>query len=78
MHPLCPFTPSAPVVLQLCHARILDTVTLYPHPKGPPARSKLKFLATKVSMSRRCRDVPGMPALGCNPWAVAETGWVNM
>jgi hypothetical protein len=34
----------------MCHDKVLDTVALYPHPKGPPARSKLKVLATRVSL----------------------------
>lgn len=40
--------------LQICHSKILDTVALYPHPKGPPARSKLKVLATRVSHHTSC------------------------
>lgn len=32
--------------LQVLHHRIIDTTALYPHPKGPPFRSALRFLAS--------------------------------
>lgn len=44
----------AACAVQLCHNKILDTVALYPHPKGPPARSKLRVLATRVSANSGC------------------------
>ncbi|MEW5319660.1 MAG: hypothetical protein WDW38_010802 [Sanguina aurantia] len=33
--------------LRLTHARIVDTGTLFPHPRGLPYKTKLKILATK-------------------------------
>ncbi|KAL0584230.1 hypothetical protein ABG067_005888 [Albugo candida] len=33
--------------LRIIHRRIIDTVLLFPHPKGPPFRSALRFLAAK-------------------------------
>lgn len=33
--------------IKVIHSKILDTVVLYPHPRGFPARSSLKFLAQK-------------------------------
>ena len=33
--------------LKVVHSRLLDTVFLFPHPKGPPARSALKVLAQR-------------------------------
>lgn len=45
----CVPVPAFPAHVQLCHGKILDTVALFPHPKGPPARSKLRVLATRVS-----------------------------
>eukprot|EP00873_Tetraselmis_striata_P024787 jgi/Tetstr1/445051/TSEL_032856.t1 len=33
--------------LKLLHANCLDTSILYPHPKGPPARSALRYLTEK-------------------------------
>ncbi|KAF1332568.1 hypothetical protein FI667_g3569, partial [Globisporangium splendens] len=32
--------------LKILHHRIIDTTALYPHPKGPPFRSALRFLAS--------------------------------
>ncbi|ETW07753.1 hypothetical protein H310_02195 [Aphanomyces invadans] len=32
--------------LRLIHRRVIDTVLLYPHPKGPPFRSALRYLAS--------------------------------
>lgn len=32
--------------LKLVHFRIIDTTILYPHPKGPPFRSALRFLTS--------------------------------
>lgn len=31
----------------MCHCRVLDTVALFPHPRGPPYKSSLRYLATK-------------------------------
>lgn len=31
----------------MCHSKVIDTVALYPHPKGLPYKSSLKFLAAK-------------------------------
>ncbi|CAH0482194.1 unnamed protein product [Peronospora belbahrii] len=33
--------------LQVLHRRIIDTACMYPHPKGPPYRSALRFLASR-------------------------------
>mmetsp|Transcript_18913 Transcript_18913/g.52754 ORF Transcript_18913/g.52754 Transcript_18913/m.52754 type:complete len:651 (+) Transcript_18913:172-2124(+) len=33
--------------LRIIHPNCLDTAVMYPHPKGPPARSSLRFLADK-------------------------------
>ncbi|TDH70728.1 hypothetical protein CCR75_004222 [Bremia lactucae] len=33
--------------LQVLHRRVIDTVCMYPHPKGPPFRSALRFLASQ-------------------------------
>ncbi|CEG48864.1 small rna degrading nuclease 5-like [Plasmopara halstedii] len=33
--------------LRILHRRIIDTVSMYPHPKGPPFRSALRFLTSK-------------------------------
>eukprot|EP00878_Enallax_costatus_P014360 GHUV01015020.1.p1 GENE.GHUV01015020.1~~GHUV01015020.1.p1 ORF type:complete len:584 (+),score=191.69 GHUV01015020.1:209-1960(+) len=33
--------------LKMCHTKVIDTVALYPHPRGLPYKSSLKFLATK-------------------------------
>jgi RNA exonuclease 1 len=33
--------------MQMCHCRVLDTVALFPHPRGPPYKSSLRYLATK-------------------------------
>ncbi|KAF6265013.1 ribonuclease H-like domain-containing protein [Scenedesmus sp. NREL 46B-D3] len=33
--------------LKMCHCRVLDTVALFPHPRGPPYKSSLRYLATK-------------------------------
>ncbi|KAI9921425.1 hypothetical protein PsorP6_001799 [Peronosclerospora sorghi] len=33
--------------LRVLHRRIIDTACLYPHPKGPPFRSALRFLTTR-------------------------------
>lgn len=33
--------------LRLTHPRIVDTALLYPHPRGPPLKSSLKWLAQK-------------------------------
>eukprot|EP00803_Ostreobium_quekettii_P005621 evm.model.scf_2414.1 EVM.evm.TU.scf_2414.1 scf_2414:2576-15092(+) len=33
--------------IKILHSKVLDTCHLYPHPRGPPARSSLKVLATK-------------------------------
>ncbi|GMH44804.1 hypothetical protein BSKO_12756 [Bryopsis sp. KO-2023] len=33
--------------IKVIHSKILDTVVLYPHPRGFPSRSSLKFLAQK-------------------------------
>ncbi|DBB13243.1 TPA: hypothetical protein ACH3X3_004988 [Trebouxia sp. C0006] len=33
--------------LKIIHANCLDTVMLFPHPKGPPAKPALRFLADK-------------------------------
>ncbi|ETV86114.1 hypothetical protein H257_02580 [Aphanomyces astaci] len=32
--------------LRLIHRRVIDTVLLYPHPKGPPFRSALRYLSS--------------------------------
>lgn len=32
--------------LKILHHRIIDTTALYPHPKGPPFRSALRFLSS--------------------------------
>lgn len=37
----------AVLLLQMCHHKVIDTVALYPHPRGLPYKSSLKFLATK-------------------------------
>ncbi|KAH9134161.1 hypothetical protein AeRB84_019988 [Aphanomyces euteiches] len=34
------------LALRLIHRRIIDTVLLYPHPKGPPFRSALRYLSS--------------------------------
>eukprot|EP00808_Paulinella_micropora_P004262 g21530.t1 len=33
--------------LKLIHGRVIDTALLYPHPRGPPNKSSLKYLARK-------------------------------
>lgn len=33
--------------MQMCHCRVLDTVALFPHPRGPPYKSSLRYLASK-------------------------------
>ncbi|WIA11560.1 hypothetical protein OEZ85_011669 [Tetradesmus obliquus] len=33
--------------LKMCHCRVLDTVALFPHPRGPPYKSSLRYLASK-------------------------------
>jgi RNA exonuclease 1 len=33
--------------LRVAHARVVDTVALFPHPKGPPARPALRVLAMR-------------------------------
>jgi DNA polymerase III epsilon subunit-like protein len=33
--------------MQMCHCRVIDTVALFPHPRGPPYKSSLRYLATK-------------------------------
>jgi RNA exonuclease 1 len=33
--------------MRLVHSRVLDTSIMYPHPRGPPYRSSLKYLAKK-------------------------------
>jgi RNA exonuclease 1 len=35
------------VALQVLHRRVIDTACLYPHPKGPPFRSALRFLTSQ-------------------------------
>lgn len=35
------------LALRVLHRRIIDTTVLYPHPKGPPFRSALRFLASQ-------------------------------
>ncbi|TMW63750.1 hypothetical protein Poli38472_002691 [Pythium oligandrum] len=37
--------------LQIVHKRVIDTTVLYPHPRGPPFRSALRFL-TSTYLSR--------------------------
>lgn len=51
------------LALQICHCKVLDTAMLYPHPRGPPARSKLKVLATRVRMllSLQCAELAPSP-----------------
>lgn len=34
------------MALKILHHRIIDTAALYPHPKGPPFRSALRFLTS--------------------------------
>jgi hypothetical protein len=34
----------------MCHGRILDTVALFPHPRGLPHKPKLKLMAQRVSV----------------------------
>jgi DNA polymerase III epsilon subunit-like protein len=59
---LCSYiTPSTPLlghalendlnVVRLCHPRIIDTVVLFPHPRGLPIRYGLKML-TKTRLNR--------------------------
>jgi RNA exonuclease 1 len=38
--------PSPPL-LQIIHANVLDTALLFPHPRGPPAKSALRVLASR-------------------------------
>ncbi|RLN66859.1 hypothetical protein BBJ28_00007752 [Nothophytophthora sp. Chile5] len=33
--------------LRVLHRRVIDTTTIYPHPKGPPFRSALRFLTSQ-------------------------------
>jgi len=33
--------------LRVVHRHVIDTSVLYPHPRGPPLKSSLKFLANK-------------------------------
>eukprot|EP00775_Hariotina_reticulata_P006259 gene6259-6497_t len=33
--------------IQVCHSRVIDTVALFPHPRGLPYKSSLKFLSSK-------------------------------
>lgn len=48
--------------LQLFHGRVVDTICLYPHPKGMPARNPLRFLKERylphlsVKMGLKCRE----------------------
>jgi RNA exonuclease 1 len=35
------------LALRVLHRRIIDTTVLYPHPKGPPFRSALRFLTSQ-------------------------------
>lgn len=48
--------------LQLLHGRVVDTICLYPHPKGLPAKNPLRFLKERylphmsVNAGLKCRE----------------------
>ncbi|KAI9052804.1 hypothetical protein LZ554_003077 [Drepanopeziza brunnea f. sp. 'monogermtubi'] len=60
--------------LQLTHPFIIDTAIIYPHPRGPPLKSSLKWLAQKY-LSREIQKGHGTtgPAAGHNSIEDART-----
>ncbi|KDO33820.1 hypothetical protein SPRG_01699 [Saprolegnia parasitica CBS 223.65] len=47
------------LALRLLHRRVLDTSLLYPHPKGPPFRSALRFLTATYLKLQIQNDASG-------------------
>lgn len=85
-------TPSALLVghslendlnaMRMLHGRILDTVALYPHPKGLPSRCALRHLAAKCDsaavVTRTSATLPFTPVhLSVMHMLVRETVWAN-
>jgi hypothetical protein len=57
-----------PARSQMVHANVLDTAVMFPHPRGPPARSALRVLASR-HLRRTIQT--GEPVAGCSPQGAA-------
>ena len=67
--------------LRTCHARVLDSALLFPHPKGAPHRSALKvsgqwqgLMPTRRMYATATTGAPHWTPTTCNPFSLLPLG----